>query len=254
MHEPLPWEGPLPRHLAVILDGNGRWATARDMPRVEGHRRGADAVRTLVRTCRRLGIEALTLYAFSAQNWLRPTDEVMALMRLLYDYARSERGEILDNDIRFSVVGDLERLPTWVRPVLDELMKVSSDNHRMTLSLAVSYGGREEIVAAARRLAESVAAGELDPADIDGERLSNAMWTAHLPTDVDLVIRTGGDLRVSNFLLWQIAYAELWFTDTLWPEFGTEHLYEALREFGRRERRYGRVLGAPAAADDGTEG
>ncbi len=246
MHEPLRWDGPLPRHLAVILDGNGRWAQARGLPRVEGHRRGADAVRLLVRTCRRLGIEALTVYAFSSQNWLRPSDEVMALMRLLHDYAHSERGEILDNDIRFSVVGDLDLLPAWVTPVLSELMKASSANHRMTLSLAVSYGGREEIVAAARRLAREVAAGTLDPAEIDGERLSAAMWTAHLPTDVDLVIRTGGDLRVSNFLLWQIAYAELWFTDTLWPDFGTEQLFEALRDFGRRERRFGRVPGLVA--------
>ena len=239
--EPIAWDAPLPRHLAVILDGNGRWAQQRGLSRVEGHRAGAQAVRTLVRSSRSLGIPALTLYAFSAQNWKRPNDEVMALMRLLHEYTCQERSEILDNGIRFNCVGDLESLPTIVRKALDELMEASANNNDMVLSLAVSYGGREELIGAARTLAARAVAGEIDPAEIDEALLNEALWTRGLPPDVDLVIRTGGELRVSNFLLWQIAYAELWFTDDFWPDFSYEHLEEALRDFGTRTRRFGRV-------------
>ena len=208
--EPIVWDGPLPRHLAVILDGNGRWAQRRGLSRVEGHRAGAKSVRSLVRSCRRLGIPAVTLYAFSAQNWQRPTGEVMALMRLLHHYTREERAEILDNGIRFNCVGDLTNLPSVVRGALDDLMDASADNDEMVLSLAVSYGGREELIGAARSLATRAVAGEIDPGQIDEALLNETLWTRGLPPDVDLVIRTGGELRVSNFLLWQIAYAELW--------------------------------------------
>ena len=239
--EPMVWDGPLPGHLAVILDGNGRWAQRRGLSRVEGHRAGAKAVRELVRSCRRLGVPALTLYAFSAQNWQRPTGEVMALMRLLHHYTRRERSEILDNGIRFNCVGDLMSLPSAVRDALEELMAASADNDEMVLSLAVSYGGREELIGAARNLAARAVAGEIDPTQIDETLLNETLWTRGLPPDVDLVIRTGGECRVSNFLLWQIAYAELWFTDIFWPDFGHEHLEEALRDFGDRTRRFGQV-------------
>ena len=239
--EPIPWDGPLPQHLAVILDGNGRWAQRRGLSRIEGHRAGAQAVRTLVRSCRKLGIPALTLYAFSAQNWKRPTGEVMALMRLLHDYTCQERSEILDNGIRFNCVGDLDSLPSIVRKALDDLMEASANNDEMVLSLAVSYGGREELIGAARSLAARAVAGEIDPSQIDETLLNETLWTRGLPPEVDLVIRTGGELRVSNFLLWQIAYAELWFTDDYWPDFTYEHLEQALQDFAIRTRRFGRV-------------
>ena len=246
---PLRWEGPLPRHLAIIMDGNGRWARRHGDPRVEGHRAGADAVRAIVRCCRRLGLEALTLYAFSAQNWRRPNDEVAALMRLLFDYVHSERGEILDHQIRFHCIGDLDQLPDWVAVPARALMAASADNMGMVLTLALSYGGREEIVRAARGLAERVASGALAPEAVDEALLDSVMWTAGLPPAVDLLIRTGGEQRVSNFLLWQIAYAELWFTDTLWPDFDEAELTRALRDFGQRERRFGRVLDGTGAED-----
>ncbi len=239
--ETIAWDGLLPQHLAVILDGNGRWAQRHGLSRVEGHRAGVEAVRTLVRSCSQLRIPALTLYAFSAQNWQRPTGEVMALMRLLHDYTCKERSEILDNGIRFNCVGDLDSLPSIVRKALDDLMDASADNEGMVLSLAVSYGGREELIGAARSLAARAVAGEIDPSQIDEDLLNEALWTRGLPPDVDLVIRTGGELRLSNFLLWQIAYAELWFTDDFWPDFNHEHLEQALRDFGARARRFGRV-------------
>jgi undecaprenyl diphosphate synthase len=239
--EPIEWDGPLPQHLAVILDGNGRWAERRGLDRVDGHRAGADAVRMLVRSCRNLGIPALTVYAFSAQNWQRPSSEVVALMRLLYDYTCQERSEILENGIRFNCIGDLDSLPSSLRRALDELMSVSADNSDMILSLAVSYGGREELIDAAQSLAARAVAGEFEPSEINESLLNEALWTRGLPPDVDLVIRTGGELRLSNFLLWQIAYAELWFTDAFWPDFRFDHLAEALRDFGTRTRRFGQV-------------
>ncbi|MCB9729874.1 MAG: di-trans,poly-cis-decaprenylcistransferase [Deltaproteobacteria bacterium] len=246
MYDPIPWEGPLPRHLAMIMDGNGRWAQARGLPRVAGHRVGADTVRAMVRACRRLGIEALTLYAFSAQNWKRPPDEVKALMELLLEYVEGERAEILDNDIRFNCIGELGKLPRFVREPLEELCRVSSGNRSMVLTLALSYGGREEICAAARRIAEEAAAGTLAPDAVDEAAIESRLWTHDLPGEVDLLIRTSGEQRISNFLLWQLAYAELWFTDTPWPELGTDQLFEALRAFGDRERRFGDI--APKGA------
>ncbi|MGM0574478.1 MAG: polyprenyl diphosphate synthase [Myxococcota bacterium] len=241
MYEPIAWEGPLPRHLAIIMDGNGRWARSRGLPRVEGHRRGADTVRTIVRTSRRLGIEALTLYAFSAQNWQRPPREVAALMELLHDYVVQEREEILENDIRFRWIGNLDRLPSFVSDAVRDLAEVSKHNERMSLTLALSYGGREEILRATRHLAGEVAAGRLAPEDIGPECFEDALWTRHLPADVDLLIRTSGEKRVSNFLLWQIAYAELCFSPVNWPDFTADHLFEALRDFGGRDRRFGGV-------------
>jgi undecaprenyl diphosphate synthase len=240
----LAWEGPLPRHLAIIMDGNGRWAERQGLARVVGHEQGADVVRDIVRTCRKLGIEALTLFAFSAQNWSRPADEVAALMSLLIRYVESERAEVLENGIRFNAIGNLDALPRPVKLAVEELVEASSHGKGMVLTLALSYGGREEIVHAARCLATEAAAGRLEPSSIDAGHVEAALWTHGLPADVDLVIRTSGEQRISNFLLWQLAYAELWFTDVTWPEFTKDHLLEAFAEYGARERRFGQV-GAP---------
>src|SRR3984957_16361385 len=235
----------LPAHVGIIMDGNGRWAQQRGLPRRDGHREGSDAVRRTVRAARRLGIRALTLYAFSEQNWARPEDEVDALMLLLRDFLLSERGEILDNGIRLNAIGNLGRLPALVRAVLDPLRRESQDNQQMTLTLALSYGGREEIAHAARELARAVAAGRIKPDDVTPEALH-----AHMPSltvgDPDLVIRTGGERRISNFLLYGLAYAELHFADVLWPDFGAEDLYEAIASYQVRERRFGHV-GKPAS-------
>ena len=230
----------LPGHVGIIMDGNGRWAQLRDLPRSEGHREGAAAVRRTVRAARRLGLRALTLYAFSEQNWARPEDEVDALMLLLRDFLLSERGEILDSGIRLNAIGNLGRLPALVRAVLDPLRRETEDNQQMTLTLALSYGGREEIAHAARELARAVAAGRIRPDDVTPEALR-----AHMPSltvgDPDLVIRTGGERRISNFLLYGLAYAELHFADVLWPDFAESDLHAAIASFQRRERRFGLV-------------
>ena len=231
----------LPRHVAIIMDGNGRWAQEHGLPRVEGHRQGAKAVREVVRAAREINLRALTLYAFSAQNWQRPPDEVATLMQLLRDYVIEERDEIMDNDIRLIAIGDVDRLPAFVKEPLDALMRDSADNQSMTLCLALSYGGRESIIAAARALGEATASGALKPGDINEERFTAALQTGGLP-QLDLLVRTSGEERLSNFLLWESAYAELVFQDVLWPDYGAEHLKAALDVFAGRERRYGAVL------------
>ncbi|WP_437501164.1 polyprenyl diphosphate synthase [Sorangium sp. So ce1099] len=224
----------LPRHVGIIMDGNGRWAELRGEPREAGHKAGSAAVRRIVRVCRRLGVEALTLYAFSEQNWARPRNEVDALMGLLREFLMSERGEILENDIRLVAIGDISRLPEVVREVLDPLRKASSANMRMTLALALSYGAREEIAAAARELAMEAVAGRLDPEAIDG-----ALLAARLPSlsvgEPDLIIRTGGEQRLSNFLLYGAAYAELSFTERLWPDFTEDDLFAAIATYQQRD-------------------
>jgi undecaprenyl diphosphate synthase len=230
----------LPRHLAIIMDGNGRWAQEHGLPRVEGHRQGAKAVREVVRAAREIGLPALTLYAFSAQNWQRPLEEVATLMQLLRDYVIEERAEIMDNDIRLCAIGELDRLPAFAREPLDALARDSAENQGMTLCLALSYGGRESIVAAARAMAESVKRGEITVDDVTEERLTASLQTAGLP-QLDLLVRTSGEERLSNFLLWEAAYAELYFTDTYWPAFGKAELYQALESFRGRERRFGRT-------------
>jgi len=231
----------LPRHIGIIMDGNGRWAEQRGEPREAGHKAGSAAVRRIVRVCRRLGVDALTLYAFSEQNWARPANEVDALMGLLREFLVSERDEILDNDIRLVAIGDLSRLPEPVRDVLDPLRQASESNQKMTLALALSYGGREEIAAAARELAVLATEGKLDPNTIDADTLG-----ARLPSlgvgDPDLIIRTGGEFRLSNFLLYGAAYAELAFSDRLWPDFDEDDLFTAIASFQKRERRFGLVL------------
>lgn len=228
----------VPRHIAIIMDGNGRWAQARGLERVKGHEAGAESVREITRACRQMGVEALTLYSFSTENWKRPLDEVTALMRLLERYLGEERREILDNGIRLQAIGQLDRLPMYVRLPLRALMDESRRNTGMVLSLALSYGGRAEILDAARALAKKAKAGRLDPDKIDEEVFSNHLATAGLP-DPDLLIRTSGELRVSNFLLWQIAYAEIYVTDTMWPDFRRPALETAIAAFRGRERRMG---------------
>jgi undecaprenyl diphosphate synthase len=237
----------LPGHVGIIMDGNGRWAQLRGQPRSLGHREGADAVRRTVRAARRLGLRALTLYAFSEQNWARPEEEVDALMVLLRDFLLSERGEILDNGIRLNAVGNLGRLPSLVRAVLDPLRRDSEPNAQMTLTLALSYGGREEIADAARELAKAVAAGRIRPDDVTADAL-RAEMPSLIVGDPDLVIRTGGERRISNFLLYGLAYAELHFADVLWPDFDAPDLYAAVASYQQRERRFGLVGEAPAAA------
>jgi undecaprenyl diphosphate synthase len=235
----------LPGHVGIIMDGNGRWAQLRGQPRAAGHREGAMSVRRTVRAARRLGLTALTLYAFSEQNWERPEDEVDALMLLLREFLLTERDEMLENGIRLNAIGNLGRLPALVRAVLDPLRRESAANGAMTLTLALSYGGREEIAHAARELARAVAAGRICPDDVTPESLR-----AHMPSlavgDPDLVIRTGGERRISNFLLYGLAYAELHFADVLWPDFSECDLFEAIASFQKRERRFGHV-GAPVA-------
>lgn len=231
----------LPRHVAVIMDGNGRWAQRHGLPRIEGHRKGAVSVREVVRAAREAGVRALTLYAFSAQNWNRPPDEVAALMQLLRDYVIEERAEIMDNAIRLIAIGDVDKLPDFVRDPLEALMRDSAANRAMTLCLALSYGGREAIVSTTRALCELVARGALKPEDVTEDRFSAALQTGGLP-QLDLLIRTSGEERLSNFLLWESAYAELYFTNVLWPDFDEADLAAAVQAFGARDRRYGGVL------------
>ncbi len=228
----------LPRHVAIIMDGNGRWAKRRGLPRIEGHRRGADTVREIVRSSREIGLKALTLYAFSSQNWSRPMAEVHTLMELLRDYLVNERTEILENNIRLTTIGDESRLPDFVHGPLNELKTASAGNTGMILCLALSYGGREAIVDAAKRLAEQVQSGSMRLQDVNLLSFSEALATSMLP-ELDMVIRTSGEERLSNFLLWESAYAELYFTETLWPEFTRAELQAALQSFQGRERRFG---------------
>jgi undecaprenyl diphosphate synthase len=220
------------------MDGNGRWAEQRGLPRLEGHRVGADSVREITRAARQVGVEALTLYAFSSQNWARPVEEVAGLMELLRDYLVSERAEIMDHGIRLEAIGDIDKLPAHVAEPLHQLRADSAENRGMTLTLALSYGGRESIARAVRRLASDVAAGKLTPEQVDTDCLGGYLPTHRLPS-LDLLIRTSGEQRVSNFLLWEIAYAELVFVEAPWPEFRREQFAQCLAQYGNRERRFG---------------
>ncbi len=232
----------MPRHIAIIMDGNGRWARQRGLPRFEGHRRGADSVRRIVEECCRLGIGQLTLYCLSSENWKRPKVELDFLMELLRWYAIQERPEILRQNIRFTTIGLREGIPDHVWAEVEETRRQSAGNTGMILCLAINYGGRLEITEAVRRIAADAAAGRLNPADIDEATVSDYLFTAGMP-DPDLLIRTAGEYRVSNFLLWQISYTEFWITDVLWPDFREQHLHEAIRDYARRERRFGGILG-----------
>ena len=232
----------LPAHVAVIMDGNGRWAAQRHLPRVEGHRAGIDAVRDTVETAARLGINVLTLYAFSVENWKRPASEVGTLMGLLKRYLRSELNTLLSNDIRFHVVGRIEELSPDIQDELRRAIDRTAANSGMRFVIALNYGGRTEILDAVRR----ALASDLEPQDVTEETFAGLLYTAGLP-DPDLLIRTSGEMRVSNFLLWQIAYAEIYVTDTLWPDFRRRHLLEAVLAYQKRERRYGGIAPSPAA-------
>lgn len=245
----VPGPAPLPRHVAVIMDGNGRWATQRGLPRVAGHEAGADAVREIVRTCAKRGVQVLTLYSFSTENWARPDDEVHALMALLERYLREELQELMQNEVRLSAIGQLHRLPRAVREGLQAVGRLTEQNRGLRLVLALSYGSRAEIVDAVRALGERVARGELRAEDIDEVQIGAHLYTAGLP-DPDLLIRTSGELRLSNFLLWQVAYAELYVTDVLWPDFREANLDLAFASFAARQRRFGKT-GAQMATDEG---
>src|SRR2546423_8317830 len=228
----------LPGHVAVIMDGNGRWAKQRGKPRIEGHRRGDKSVRATVEECCRLGVDQLTLYCLSVENWKRPREELDFLMTLLRKYLRDERAEIMEQNIRFSMIGRRADLSDDVLSELDENIRVSAGNTGMVLCLAINYGGRTEIVDAVRTLAAQAKEGRLEPTSIDEETIGNALYTAGMP-DPDLLIRTAGEMRVSNFLLWQISYAELWVTDLCWPDFNAATLHQALHDYAGRERRFG---------------
>jgi undecaprenyl diphosphate synthase len=228
----------LPRHVAVIMDGNGRWAKQRSLPRIEGHRAGAESARTIIRTAGELGIKYLTLYAFSVENWNRPKDEVDALMKYLVHYLKTETPELNKSNVRLQVIGQIYRLPEAVQEHLKKSIATLSRNNGLTLIMALSYGGRTEIVDAVRNIASKVKAGELDPADVTEQVFAQNLYTRNLP-DPDLLIRTSGEMRVSNFLLWQISYAELVVTQTLWPDFRKAQFCEALEEYARRHRRFG---------------
>jgi undecaprenyl diphosphate synthase len=229
----------LPGHVGIIMDGNGRWATERGLRREQGHSKGADSVREIVRAGRRIGLHALTLYAFSSQNWQRPSREVFHLMNLLRRYLIEERSEILDNDIRLTAVGEIERLPKMVVGLLTELIETSANNQGMTLCLALSYGGRETIAAAAQAMCRAAAAGRLDPDDIDSEMFGRYLPSSTRLPPLDLLIRTSGERRISNFFLWEVAYAELYFTPVMWPDFGETDLWKALSDYAIRDRRFG---------------
>jgi len=231
----------IPRHIAIIMDGNGRWAARRGLDRGAGHQAGAEPVRVALRAAQKAGVRFLTLYAFSTENWGRPQDEVLGLFELLQKYLQSETPELLASGVRLQAIGDISALPEAARQTLAAARELTRANRGLTLTLALSYGSRAELTRAARLLAEAAAAGRLDPADITPERLAAELWTADLP-DPDLLIRTGGDMRLSNFLLWQCAYTEFYFTPTLWPDFSEADFQAALEAYAGRERRYGLAL------------
>jgi undecaprenyl diphosphate synthase len=230
----------LPRHVAIIMDGNGRWAKKRLLNRVKGHEKGVDTVRAIVRACREVNIPTLTLYAFSTENWQRPKKEINALMALLKRFVIKERPELQKQDIRLMVIGQLHRLPADVRGALEEAIAETASNHSMQLNLALSYGGRTELTEMVRQIAAKAKAGELDVAAIDEAVIADHLYTRG-QQDPDLLIRTSGEIRISNFLLWQLAYAEFFITDTLWPDFSREEFIDILIHYQQRDRRYGKI-------------
>jgi undecaprenyl diphosphate synthase len=227
-----------PRHIAIIMDGNGRWAERQNLPRVAGHQRGVDSVRRATEECARLKIEQLTLYCLSSENWKRPQTEINFLMHLLEQYMIEERATIMDNDVRVRMLGRRHEIPEQVLRELDKTVELSSTNTGMWLNLAINYGGRAELVDAARAIAEKIQDGDLSPAAIHESTVAQHLYTAGAP-DPDLLIRTAGEMRISNFLLWQISYAEIWVTEKCWPEFDESTLHEAIRAYAARQRRFG---------------
>ena len=230
----------LPQHIAIIMDGNGRWAKKQGMLRAFGHENGAKSVKVTVETCARLGVKNLTLYAFSTENWNRPKLEIDTLMKLLVSSLRKELKSLIDNNIRLNTIGNTDKLPKSIQKELAEVMTRTKDNSRMTLTVALSYGSREELTSAIKQISSKVKNNIISIDAIDEAIINEHLYTQNLP-DVDLLIRTSGEHRISNFLLWQIAYAELYFTDVLWPDFTEEHLYEAIISYQKRERRFGKT-------------
>ena len=230
----------LPEHIAIIMDGNGRWARKRAMNRIKGHEEGTESVRVIVRTSRNIGIKWLTLYAFSEENWKRPKREISALMSILKRFLKSELAEMLENGIRFQTIGNTDRLPEDVQKLLNETIEKTSENNNMVLSLALSYGGRQEIIRAVKKIGEDIESGKLKAKNISEELIKNSLYTSGIP-DPDLLIRTSGEYRISNFLLWQIAYTEIYVTPTLWPDFREEEFLRSIKDFQSRERRYGAI-------------
>lgn len=230
----------LPRHIAIIMDGNGRWARKRRQPRLFGHKAGAESVRNIVETCREIGIEFLTLYAFSSENWRRPAQEVSGLMTILKNYLESELPRMQKNDIRLMSIGDRQRLPATVREALERVIEATSGNSKLILNLALSYGSRDELVRAVRAINSLCLRGELAPGQISEQTIAEHLDTRGMP-DPDLLIRTGGEARLSNFLLWQISYAEIYFTEIMWPDFRKEVFLQAIAGYQARERRFGRT-------------
>lgn len=228
----------IPEHVAVIMDGNGRWARHKAMNRISGHEEGTESVRVVVRTSKDLGIKWLTLYAFSEENWKRPKYEITALMGILKRFLKSDLNEMLENNIRFMTIGRINRLPADVRSVIEDTIQKTSGNNGMTLTLALSYGGRQEIFDAIQKIAKRIVSGDIQPSDINEGLISDFLYTSGMP-DPDLLIRTSGEYRVSNFLLWQIAYTELFITPTLWPDFRKEEYLKAIEDYQKRERRFG---------------
>ena len=232
--------GEIPNHIAIIMDGNGRWAKKRGLPRVAGHRRGVETVRQIVEDCAEIGVKYLTLYTFSTENWNRPKDEVSTLMRLLLKSLKERLDELNKNNIKLTCIGNIDSLPSVVQKQLYEDIERTKNNNRMTLNLALSYSGRWELLEAVKKISRKVIEGSITPDNIEEKTISENLTTKNLP-DPDLIIRTSGEFRVSNFLLWQIAYAEFVILDVFWPDFSKKHLHEAIRQYQKRERRFGKV-------------
>jgi undecaprenyl diphosphate synthase len=240
LQEALKKSGEIPTHIAIIMDGNGRWARQRGLPRVAGHKKGVDSVRDTVEACAQLGVKYLTLYTFSTENWKRPKDEVSTLMRLLVKSLRDETDELHQNDIKLTTIGDTASLPKEVQAELNDAKEKLKNNKRMTLNLALSYSGRWEILNAVKQIAMEAKEGKIDPSEIEDKTFSGYLTTKDMP-EPDLLIRTSGEFRVSNFLLWQIAYTEFYISKVFWPEFRRNNIYEAIKDFQLRERRFGKV-------------
>lgn len=240
LQQELKKSGEIPKHIAIIMDGNGRWAKKRGLPRVAGHKRGVDTVKNIVEACAEIGVKYLTLYTFSTENWKRPKDEVSTLMRLLLNSLKERVDELCENDIRLTTIGDIDALPYEVQKQLKADIERTKNNKKMVLNLALSFSGRWEILEAVKKISKAVEKGDIRADDINEQLFSKFLTTKDLP-DPDLVIRTSGEFRVSNFLLWQIAYSEFVITDIYWPDFNRHHLYESIRAFQKRERRFGKV-------------
>ncbi|MDF2679393.1 MAG: isoprenyl transferase [Brevibacillus sp.] len=240
VQEELDLSGKIPEHVAVIMDGNGRWASMRSLPRVAGHRAGMKTVKDVVKAADEIGVRYITMYAFSTENWKRPRDEVDFLMKLPQEFLSTELEELIERDVKIRMLGSKDELPSHTLKALLEAEEQTRDNRGLQLNFALNYGGRDEIVKAFSIIAEQVKAGEIDPKDLDEEVISRYLYTSDIP-DPDLLIRTSGEIRLSNFMLWQLAYTEMWFTDVLWPDFTREHFYQAIVEYQGRARRYGAV-------------